>query len=133
MNQLMVKVVNINIFARMFPEAKLKLIEALKANGEIVAMTGDGVNDSPALKSAHIGIAMGRGGSEAAKSAASIILMDDNLKWMVDAIALGRRIYENLKKAIRYIISIHIPVILIVALFAEKYNACEPTFSCVKS
>ncbi len=125
MNQLMVKVVNINIFARMFPEAKLKLIEALKANGEIVAMTGDGVNDSPALKSAHIGIAMGRGGSEAAKSAASIILMDDNLKWMVDAIALGRRIYENLKKAIRYIISIHIPVILIVALplfFYWKYT-----------
>ncbi|MEY3420351.1 MAG: hypothetical protein RIR48_632 [Bacteroidota bacterium] len=116
LEQLRTKVKEINIFARMFPDAKLMLIEALKANDEIVAMTGDGVNDSPALKSAHIGIAMGKGGSEVAKSAASIILMDDDLKWMVDAIALGRRIYENLKKAIRYIISIHIPVILIVAL-----------------
>ncbi|MBK8053393.1 MAG: cation-translocating P-type ATPase [Saprospiraceae bacterium] len=115
-DQLRLKVKDINIFARMFPDAKLRLIEALKSNGEVVAMTGDGVNDSPALKSAHIGIAMGKGGSEVAKNAASIILMDDDLKWMVDAIALGRRIYENLKKAIRYIISIHIPVILIVAL-----------------
>ncbi|MBK9734273.1 MAG: cation-translocating P-type ATPase [Saprospiraceae bacterium] len=105
-----------NIFARMFPEAKLKVIEALKSNGEVVAMTGDGVNDGPALKSAHIGIAMGKSGSEVAKSAAALILMDDNLAWMVDAIAYGRKIYENLKKAIRYIISIHIPIILIVAI-----------------
>lgn len=107
---------DINVFARMFPDAKLKLIEALKSNDEIVAMTGDGVNDAPALKSAHIGIAMGQNGSDVAKSAASLILMDDNLSWMVDAIALGRRIYENLKKAIMYIISIHIPIILIVVL-----------------
>ena len=125
-DQLRLKVKEINIFARMFPDAKLRLIEALKANGEVVAMSGDGVNDSPALKSAHIGIAMGKGGSEVAKSAASIILMDDDLKWMVDAIALGRKIYENLKKAIRYIISIHIPIILIVALpvfFFWKYSS----------
>lgn len=110
------KVQSINVFARMFPEAKLKVIEALKFNGEVVAMTGDGVNDGPALKAAHIGIAMGLGGSEVAKEASALILMDDDLAWMVDAVALGRKIYENLKKAIRYIISIHIPIILIVAM-----------------
>lgn len=104
------------IFARMFPEAKLKVIEALKANGEVVAMTGDGVNDAPALKAAHIGIAMGTRGSEVAKNAASLILVDDDLSHMTEAIALGRRIYENLKKAIQYIISIHIPIILTVML-----------------
>jgi Ca2+-transporting ATPase len=114
--QLREKVNNTNIFARMFPDAKLKVIEALKANGEVVAMTGDGVNDGPALKSAHIGISMGLRGSELAKKAASLILVDDDLSHMVDAVALGRRIYENLKKAIRYIISIHIPIILIVTV-----------------
>ncbi|MBP6184236.1 MAG: cation-translocating P-type ATPase [Saprospiraceae bacterium] len=110
------KVRGSNIFARMFPEAKLKVIRALQANGEVVAMTGDGVNDGPALKAAHIGIAMGKRGSEIARNASSLILMDDNLAHMVEAVALGRRIYENLKKAIRYIISIHIPIILIVLL-----------------
>ena len=100
----------------MFPEAKLKVIEALKENGEIVAMTGDGVNDGPALKAAHIGIAMGDRGSEVAKSAASLILTDDDLAHMTDAVALGRKIYDNLKKAIQYIVSIHIPIILIVTL-----------------
>jgi len=102
------------IFARMYPEAKLRVIEALKAQGEIVAMTGDGVNDGPALKAAHIGIAMGKRGSEIAKQAASLVLTDDDFGRLVDAIALGRRIYINLKKAIRYIISIHIPIILTV-------------------
>ncbi len=110
------KVGGTNIFARMFPDAKLKVIEALKANNEVVAMTGDGVNDAPALKAAHIGIAMGQRGSEVAKNAASLILMDDDLFHMTEAVALGRRIYENLKKAIQYIISIHIPIILIVTL-----------------
>lgn len=110
------RVHEVNIYARMFPEAKLKVIEALKDEGEVVAMTGDGVNDGPALKAAHIGIAMGLRGSEVAKSAASLILTDDDLTHMTDAVALGRKIYDNLKKAIQYIVSIHIPIILIVTL-----------------
>jgi Ca2+-transporting ATPase len=108
------KVMETNIFARMFPEAKLKIIKALKANNQIVAMTGDGVNDGPALKSAHIGIAMGKKGTEIAKQAANLILIDDDFSKMTEAIAMGRKIYINLKKAIQYIISIHIPIILIV-------------------
>lgn len=108
------KVMETAIFTRMFPEAKLKIIKALKDNNQIVAMTGDGVNDGPALKSAHIGIAMGKKGTEIAKEAANLILIDDDFSKMTDAIAMGRKIYINLKKAIQYIISIHIPVILIV-------------------
>ncbi len=104
------------VFARMFPEAKLAVIDNLKSAQEVVAMTGDGVNDGPALKAAHIGIAMGNKGSELAKKAASLILTDDDLGKMVDAVAMGRKIYSNLKKAIRYIISIHIPIILTVFL-----------------
>ena len=107
-------VMDIQVFTRMFPEAKLKIINALKANQQIFAMTGDGVNDGPALKAAHIGIAMGKKGSEVAKQAASLILLEDDLARMVDAIAMGRRIYTNLKKAIQYIISIHIPIVLTV-------------------
>lgn len=114
--ELKICVKNTYIFARMFPEAKLKIINALKAAGEIVAMTGDGVNDAPALKAAHIGIAMGKKGTEIAKEAASLILIKDDLSNMVNAVALGRRIYTNLKKAIQYIISIHIPIILTVFL-----------------
>jgi Ca2+-transporting ATPase len=108
------KVMETTIFTRMFPEAKLKIIEALKANDQIVAMTGDGVNDGPALKSAHIGIAMGKKGTEIAKEAANLILVEDDLAKMIEAIAMGRKIYANLKKAIQYIISIHIPIIMIV-------------------
>ncbi len=103
-----------SIFSRMFPEAKLRIINALKEQGEIVAMTGDGVNDGPALKAAHIGIAMGKRGTEIARQAASLILVDDDFSKMVDAVAMGRKIYANLKKAIQYIISIHIPIILTV-------------------
>lgn len=102
------------IFARMFPDAKLKIVEALKKNGEVVAMTGDGVNDGPALKSAQIGVAMGKKGTEIAKGAASMVLLDDDLKHMVTAVRMGRKIYANLHKAIRYIISIHLPIILVV-------------------
>ena len=108
------RVLDINVFTRMFPEAKLRIINALKAKNEIVAMTGDGVNDGPALKAAHIGIAMGKKGTEIAKQAASLILVEDDLAKMVDAVAMGRKIYTNLKKAIQYIISIHIPIILTV-------------------
>ena len=96
-------VMDTTIFTRMFPEAKLKIINALKDNQQIVAMTGDGVNDGPALKAAHIGIAMGKKGTEIAKQAASLILLEDDLSKMVDAIAMGRKIYTNLKKAIQYI------------------------------
>lgn len=112
--ELQEQVKHVHIFTRMFPEAKLKIIQALKANQEVVAMTGDGVNDGPALKAAHIGIAMGKKGSEFAKQASSLILMHDDLSSMVEAVAMGRKIYSNLKKAIQYIISIHIPIILVV-------------------
>lgn len=112
--ELKTRVMDTAIFTRMFPEAKLKIINALKSNNQIVAMTGDGVNDGPALKAAHIGIAMGKKGTEIAKQAASLILLEDDLSKMVDAVAMGRKIYTNLKKAIQYIISIHIPIILTV-------------------
>lgn len=105
-----------DLFTRMFPEVKLKVIQSLKQQGQIVAMTGDGVNDGPALKAADIGIAMGRRGSEIAKEASSLVLTDDNFGKIIDGVAMGRKIYANLKKAIQYIISIHIPIILIVAL-----------------
>ncbi|MBX2942617.1 MAG: cation-translocating P-type ATPase [Cyclobacteriaceae bacterium] len=112
--ELQTRVMDTAIFTRMFPEAKLKIINALKSNNQIVAMTGDGVNDGPALKASHIGIAMGQKGTEIAKQAASLILLEDDLSKMVDAVAMGRKIYTNLKKAIQYIISIHIPIILTV-------------------
>lgn len=112
--ELQERVMDTNVFTRMFPEAKLRIINALKTKNEIVAMIGDGVNDGPALKAAHIGIAMGKKGTEIAKQAASLILVEDDLAKMVDAIAMGRKIYTNLKKAIQYVISIHIPIILVV-------------------
>ncbi len=112
--ELQQKVKTTQVFSRMFPDAKLRIINALKANNEVVAMIGDGVNDGPALKASHFGIAMGKKGTEIAKQAASLILVDDDLSRMVDAIAMGRKIYTNLKKAIQYIISIHVPIILTV-------------------
>jgi Ca2+-transporting ATPase len=104
------------IFSRMFPEAKLAVVNALKKKGEIVAMLGDGVNDSPALKAAHIGVAMGNKGTEIAKNAASLVITNDDLGKLIIGIAAGRRIYANIKKAVQYIISIHIPIILTVVL-----------------
>lgn len=104
------------LFTRMFPEAKLKMINTFKSSGEVVAMLGDGVNDAPALKAAHIGIAMGNKGTEIAKAAASIVIVNDDLEKLVIGIAAGRRIYTNIKKAVQYIISIHIPIILAVCL-----------------
>lgn len=107
---------NTTLLTRMFPEAKLSIVNALKKDQQVVAMVGDGVNDGPALKASHIGIAMGKKGTEIAKSAADIILIDDDLSKMVTAVASGRRIYANIKKAVQYIVSIHIPIILTVSL-----------------
>lgn len=105
-----------NVLARVSPEAKLRIINCLKSAREVVSMTGDGVNDGPALKSAHIGVAMGKRGSEVARKAASLILVNDDLGGMVKAVESGRGIYSNLKKAIRYIITIHIPLISVVTI-----------------
>jgi Ca2+-transporting ATPase len=100
----------VSVFARIRPEQKLRIVEALKRDGEVVAMTGDGVNDAPAMKSAHIGVAMGGRGTDVAREAASIVLMDDDFASIVATIRLGRRIYDNLRKAIEYIVAVHIPI-----------------------
>ncbi len=100
-----------NIFARMVPEQKLKLVRALKARGELVAMTGDGVNDAPALKAANIGVAMGQRGTDVAREASSLVLLDDDFSSIVAAIRMGRRIFDNLKKAIAYVFAVHTPII----------------------
>ena len=100
-----------NIFCRVIPEQILRLVEAFKRNGEIVAMTGDGVNDAPALKAAHVGIAMGARGTDVAREAAALVLLDDDFGSIIDAVKLGRRIFDNLHKAIAFVISAHVPIV----------------------
>ncbi|WP_442852550.1 cation-translocating P-type ATPase [Sphingomonas sp. PAMC 26617] len=101
---------SVTVFARIMPEQKLRIVQAFKAAGEVVAMTGDGVNDAPSLKAAHIGIAMGKRGTDVAREAAAIVLLDDDLGSIVQSVRLGRRIYDNIRKAMAFIFAVHVPI-----------------------
>jgi len=109
-SELRERIKGVNLFARILPEQKLRLVGAFKADGEVVAMTGDGVNDAPALKSAHIGIAMGGRGTDVAREASALVLLEDDFASIVQAVKTGRRIFDNLRKAMAYILAIHVPI-----------------------
>jgi Ca2+-transporting ATPase len=121
-DELCERIKGVNIFARVIPEQKLKIVNALKKNNEIVAMTGDGINDAPALKASNIGVAMGEKGTDVAREASSLVLMDDNFASIVGAVKMGRKIFDNLQKALGYIFAIHVPIAglsLVPVLFAD--------------
>ncbi len=109
-SELQARLQTVHLCARIAPDQKLRIVQAFKANGEVVAMTGDGVNDAPALKAAHVGVAMGGRGTDVAREAASVVLLDDNFASIVGAVRLGRRIFDNLRKSMSYILAVHVPI-----------------------
>jgi Ca2+-transporting ATPase len=108
--QLTERLPHATIFARILPEQKLKIVESLKNSGQVVAMTGDGVNDAPSLRAADIGVAMGARGTDVAREASSIVLLDDDFTSIVHAIRLGRRIYDNIRKALTFVTAVPVPI-----------------------
>ncbi len=122
-NELQEKMRHVNIFARVVPEQKLRIVNGFKSIGEIAAMTGDGVNDAPSLKSAHIGIAMGGRGTDVARESSSLVLLEDDFSSIVQAVKMGRRIFDNLQKAMAYILAVHIPIagISMLPIFCREY------------